>query len=133
MIKLANKIALAALFPPQKGMEKSASMLTIPAVAGALAGGLTGHSQRNDDESLLKPALGTLTGAAIGLPGGLASYSLGDVVNTKLEDLAAKIKHKKAKAILTALARTLPTAGLVVGSAGAGALSGLGTSKLKDM
>lgn len=136
MIKLANKIALSSILEGDEWMEKQASKLAIPAAAGALSGGLVGNSQRNDDDSPwqpLKPVLGALTGAAAGVPGGLAGWELGDYAHEALDDITRKIKNKKAKAILAALSIALPTAGIVGGGAGAGALSGLGISKLIDL
>lgn len=143
MIKLANKIALASLLEPKEGMEKKAARIILPTGLGALAGGLVGNAQRNKDSDAmwpvydytqdLKPALGAMTGAATGLIGGDAVYLAGNKANDKLRDIASKIKNKKAKAILAALTTVLPTTGLVGGSAGAGALSGLGISKLIDL
>lgn len=143
MIKLANKIALASLLGEEEEMEKQAAMLALPAGLGALAGGLTGYAQRNTDSTAmwpaddsnqdLKPILGALTGAAVGLPSGLVGYNAGQVASDKLYDIAKKTKNKKAKAILAALTYVPALGGLVGGSAGAGALSGLGISKLIDM
>ena len=143
MIKLANKIALASLLGAEEWMEKSAAMLALPAGLGALAGGLTGYTQRNADSTAmwpvddanqdLKPMLGAISGAIPGAVGGQVGTMAGVKAYAKLFDISTKIKNKKARAILNLLGRTAPLAGLLGGSTGAGALSGLGISKLIDL
>lgn len=143
MIKLANKIALTSILVDEEGMEKSAAMLALPAGLGALAGGLTGYTQRNADSAAmwpvddanqdLKPMLGAIFGAIPGAVGGQVGSMAGFKAYNKLYNISGKIKNKKARAILTLLARTAPITGFVGGSTGAGALSGLGISKLIDL